>query len=143
MTLSFRRTVSKVVSWTPTFTAEGTPPTGVTYTTQSADYEFLTSKTALIRFFILLSSKGSGGVGNVNIAGFPFTFDAISAAFGGVVLNTVDFSSGYTSAQWLVNGSSSILRLFEIGDNVAAQAVAWGAAGNSSVFRGTGLVHIA
>lgn len=143
MTLSFRRTNTRVIAFTPTFTAEGTPPTGVTYGTVAGDYELVASKTAFIRFLIILTSKGTGGVGNINIGGFPFTFDSVSAALGGSILNTVDFSTGYTSVQWLVNGGSSILRLFEIGDNVASQALAWSAAGNTSVFRGAGLVHLA
>src|SRR5262245_22823358 len=57
-------------TWTPTFSAV-TPPTGVTYTTQTGTYT-KTGRLVFAQCQMTLSSKGSGGSGAATLGGFPF-----------------------------------------------------------------------
>lgn len=57
---------------TISFTAVGTPPTGVTYTSQTLTYTKI-GREVCMRGRLILSNKGSGGVGQVEITGLPFS----------------------------------------------------------------------
>ena len=59
-------------TYTPTFSALGTPPTSVTYTTQTASYTKI-GRLVFAQWRVTLSSKGTGGVGQVAIGALPFS----------------------------------------------------------------------
>jgi hypothetical protein len=63
-------------TWTPTITATTTAPSGVTYNFRGGRYTKI-GRMVSIQFGMQLSNAGSGGSGNINITGLPFT--ALSA----------------------------------------------------------------
>jgi hypothetical protein len=58
-------------TWTPALSAAGTPPTGVTYSTQDGTYTKF-GRLVFVTWRMTLTSKGAGGVGQVQITGLPF-----------------------------------------------------------------------
>lgn len=111
-------------TFVPVFTAT-TPPTGVTYTTQLASYTKL-GRLVFVSVYLNLSSKGTGGVGDVIITGLPFTAlnngiaTALATFHGGVNLN-----AGYTQATGYTNTNSTQIKIRESGDSVVDQDITW------------------
>ena len=82
--------------WTPGFSAETTPPTGITYSLQDGRYVKV-GKIVTASFDVLVASPGSGGNGIVMLTGFPFTNGFTSASgllgyFSGVALGVSGLS---------------------------------------------------
>lgn len=116
--------------WTPVFSA-ATPPTGVTYSTQTG-YYLVHGTMVFIRFRMILTSKGAGGAGDIIITGLPLVSANDVLTPLGTIVGAMNFSAGYTQAEAYINANAQTIRLREIGDNVAHQDLSWAAAANTS-----------
>jgi hypothetical protein len=67
-------------TWTPVFIAATTNPTGVTYSLQVGRYTKI-GKSVTVWGQVALTSKGTGGVGEVRITGLPFVSENVSGLF--------------------------------------------------------------
>lgn len=123
-------------TFTPAFTAATTPPTGVTYAIQSGDY-VKWGRLVWVSLSIFLTSKGSGGVGAINLTGLPFI---VATGHQPMVLpasfHNVDFDAGFTFAQCVFQAGTTQCTMIEMGDNIAQQGLAWANATNTSLWRG-------
>lgn len=119
-------------TFNPVFTA-ATPPTSVTYGTQHGSYRKIGS-VVFVKIRIVLTSKGSGGVGAVQLTGLPFTSAAVPCALSMSDWDNINLSTGYTHAGASVGASGTAVNINENGDNVAGQAVTWANCANNSAF---------
>ena len=121
-------------TFTPTFTA-GTPPTGVTYSTQLGYYTKIGNQ---VDFYlrIVLTSKGSGGAGNATLAGLPFSANNPGATIAvcGLNIGNVTLAAGYAQAVALVNAGGTSVVIGLNGNNVAIGFTQWSEANNTSRF---------
>lgn len=112
-------------SWTPTFSA-ATPPTDVTYTTQTGRW-VRQGSIVYYEFLLTLSNKGSGGVGTVAIDGLPFA--ARSGNYGqggGLRVSTLTFpGGGYTAPTPRVLQSTTTINISLSGSTLAAVFSVW------------------
>lgn len=121
-------------NFTPTFTANTTPPTGVTYGSQIGNYTRI-GRVVFIRIQLILSSKGAGGVGSARIGGLPFSIlGAGAAAVMSCSVSNVDLAAGFSwlSARPQVAGTN--ISLPQAGDNIAEVALPWSQCNDNSEF---------
>ncbi len=90
-------------SWTPALNFGGAT-TGITYSGASGFY-MQTGKLVFIQGVILLTSKGSAGSGNANIAGFPVTSSAYTYAI--LSLSWQNMTSSYVNMHGFVSTSTA------------------------------------
>lgn len=111
------RTVAQVLaslgyavgSWTPTFSA-ATPPSSVTYTTQTGNYIDFVS-LVFLTWRLTVNSKGSGGAGAVSIGGMPFSVTGLPVS-GPIRYQTVTLPSSGVGMAGLGNGTRMDLMTF-------------------------------
>lgn len=111
-------------SWTPTIIGSVTPGTQ-TYGTQAGAYRKI-GTMVLFSAFVSISAKDAGIAGNVRIGGLPFSVANNSSAAGAGSIGdcrAVNLTAGYTQLLLNIPQNASSLALFEVGDNVDAQAV--------------------
>ena len=132
-------------TFTPTFSAASTPPSSVTYA-GGGQQGWYTKKgrDVSIKVQLTLTSKGSGGVGDVLIGGFPFTSEATAAtpAPFGTYCSLVNLTAGYTQVTGYLSNNSTSAHLRETGDNIADQDVTWAAIANTSNFQFGGVYNV-
>jgi hypothetical protein len=119
-------------TWTPVFTASSTPPTSVTYTTQTGLYTKVGRKVTCTGY-ILLSSKGSGGAGIVKITGLPFTGNSATSSQG---VANLAFYSGYTTNViapygFMPNGTAYLYMEHQTAASTGELDTAWSDVGNA------------
>lgn len=125
-------------TWTPTFTALTTPPTSVTYTTQTGSYTKI-GNAVIYRFDVVLSSKGSGGVGAVLITGWPFT-----EAAGSTLVSLLP-SGGFTNPSSGIGQNGNLFgttMAVSTQVNTGAVTVTWADVTNSYNIRGMGVYRV-
>ena len=128
-------------TFTPTFTAQTTAPTGVTYSAQVGRYTRI-GDVVHYHLAVALTSKGSGGAGNAQLAGLPFTTRAGINPIGNCRLSNVAFSAGYSFVATLLQASATTMIICEQGSGVGDQNIQWSAIANNSVFVVTGLYWV-
>lgn len=119
-------------SFTPAFSALTTPPTDVTYGTCTARW---VRQGSMVYYELLmnLTSKGTGGVGNVLITGFPFTSRAGNYGAGGNLrCSLVTLPAGYTQFSPRFTLSSNTLQIAIVGSNIAQSFSTWADWANTS-----------
>jgi hypothetical protein len=67
-------------AWTPAISASTTAPTGLTYSVAAGRYVKI-GNTVFVQFGLKLTSKGTGGVGEIIISGLPFVRSSTYASF--------------------------------------------------------------
>lgn len=124
--------------FTPVFTASTVAPTGVTYSVQVGTYTKM-GRMVFFDFQITLTSKGTLGVGNINITGLPYTLPG-GAANKGIVtsFSNIALSAGYTYAQCNVANGTSQMVVGKYGDGLAQANLQWADATDTTVIRGNG-----
>lgn len=131
-------------SFTPTFTA-ATAPTGVAYSVQSG-YYLKVGNTVFFALAIVLTSKGTGGSGNIFIGGLPFTSLAATSATSpwtnSARISNVTLDTGYTQFVSLVQSNNNRCNMVEMGSGVAALNLQWSAASNTSSFQVEGFYFV-
>jgi hypothetical protein len=127
-------------TWTPALSASTTPPSSVTYSTQTGYYTKI-GNAVFIRGRMTLTSAGTGGVGNTRISGLPFTTQNLAVAIA-INIASITLDTGYTSFTGIVLGNSTMLQLNENGSNVASQAVPIGSVQNAADFSFSGLFFV-
>lgn len=119
-------------TWTPIWSGSGTA--GVfTYVTQDGVYT-LVGKLCYISARLSISAIGTPPVGNMRIAGLPFTCEATynhAISFGFIsnrdnIVNTIQMTG-------LVGASSALITLWESIDNAAIQQVTATTFGNPNI----------
>jgi Protein of unknown function (DUF2793) len=126
-------------SWTPTFTAATTPPTGVTYSTQSGGYTKI-GNLVTVWFYMALSSKGTGGAGIARLGGLPFAVGDPGTAnqFGaGGRFWDIAYPAGTTQGSLAAVRSTSQFSIAASGSGVASASIQWSDFGNTSQVAGT------
>ena len=103
-------------SWTPTLTFGG-GSTGITYSTQSGTYTRI-GNIAFVTMIIILTNKGSS-TGNAVVTGFPLTFSAQNENVCCGLWNLITFTGTHTQVVINAEASTSNIRLFQCGENVA------------------------
>jgi hypothetical protein len=114
------------LNWTPTLSAATTPPTGVTYSNQTG-LSYRLGNLVYIRCHLILTSAGTGGVGQAQINGLPYP--VVSSFTVCMPFNTGTTLTAGRIMQLLSVGSS--LKFYEVG-NTGSIAVAIGAIGGTS-----------
>jgi hypothetical protein len=123
-------------TWTPVFTAATTPPTGVTYSGQVGRYTKI-GKSVTVWGSVILSSKGTGGVGEVRITGLPFTSENISNLF---IRGACDIggSSTWGASKTMITASTipgdTYVALIESGSGQGLTNPTWANQTNSSSY---------
>lgn len=126
-------------TFTPTAGTDATAPSGVTYALNEG---WFTKIGNVVNFacVVQLSSKGSGGTGNVRILGLPYASGINAGTFGlSVRIGGVALDTGYTQFGGGVGALSALLTITEHGSNVASLAVPWANVSNTSVFVASGM----
>jgi len=122
-------------TWTPTLPQNGS----VTYSTQFGRYTKIGNTVTV--WFTVAASSWSGGSGNLNIGGLPYTTNIEgNFGFGGSLIRSVgvNLSSGYTSASLIANSTSgSHLAVYQLGDNVSTVALNYSALSTTGAISGT------
>jgi hypothetical protein len=122
-------------TWTPTATAQTTPPTGVTYSSQVGNYTKL-GNVVHVWARVALTSKGSSGVGNILIGMLPFTVnDPGTPVYAGPLrANSLTFTAGYTQVVCAPVRASTNVAVIEQGSGVTDQNSVWANVANTSAF---------
>jgi hypothetical protein len=126
-------------TWTPVFTASTTPPTGVNYGTQSGSW-IRKGNEVTVWFSIILSSKGTGGVGNILITGLPFTANNNVANATGALLTSVATGAGQVGIAQITPNTTRVT--INQSGNGSNSNIAWSSAVDTDVFRATITYHI-
>lgn len=111
-------------TWTPTVTGSTTNPT-VSYSLQRGRYTRI-GRLVTLECYLSWSSL-SGGSGNAQISGLPFTVDGSTGAYGGGAISLLDgvtFYAGRTAANVQPQASTSNLYIYQFGSLVTSSATA-------------------
>jgi len=119
-------------TFTPALSA-ATPPTGVTYGTQHGSYTKI-GNAVEIKVRVILTSKGSGGVGAISLTGLPFTSAAVACALTMSDWDLINLNTNYTHAGASVAASATSININENGDNVSGAGVTWANIANTTSF---------
>jgi len=120
-------------TFTPTLTGSSSDPS-VTYTTQEGHY---TKVGSTVFFAIRFSTSAfSGGSGNLEISGLPFTSNAsLDIRGGGVGLN-YQFATNLNPMAWRINAGASKISLWRNNNNADVVVTSNGAASLRIEFTG-------
>ena len=119
-------------TWTPAFTTDATGPTGVTYSYRSGTYTKI-GDLVYFRCTIQLSSKGTGGTGNVLISGIPFSPVGLTGGYAYQPIAAWFYpQSGDTFTSLYASIYDSGGYIFVANSPKATDMTAWSSFGNSS-----------
>ena len=122
-------------TWTPSLSAITTAPTGVTYdaTYRKGRYVKI-GRMVFVEYIMILTNKGTGGVGDSLITGLPFTHAAndIFATYTGTVCNLTTGRNGVFMQ--MNSGQNYLVALY--GNGGTATGLPWSDLANNSDFRG-------
>jgi hypothetical protein len=127
-------------SWTPTFTTNGTAPTGVTYEIRQGRYTKI-GRTVYIRMTIRLSSKGTGGTGDIMITGAPFS----PGDYGGYAYQTMPmfyYAAGGISGTITAAFYDTTPIVYIGTPNSATSLVQWSTCSNSETLSFSGVYQV-
>jgi hypothetical protein len=121
-------------TFTPTFTAS-TAPTSVTYSTQVGIYQKIGNKV-FIEISLTLTSKGSGGSGNVTISNLPFAANNVTGYFPnfGCLIDSLNSDCQQVSIQISPN-EAAVIGIKNGGKSGSHAGLQWSDVTNSTVFR--------
>lgn len=106
-------------TWTATFTASTTPPTGVSYSAQTGWYTKIGNLVAFgVR--LIVSNVGSGGAGNPQIGGLPFVVANLPGAFeAACAVQGVTLDTNFTWLTVTPVAANSVMNFHESGSGQA------------------------
>jgi hypothetical protein len=128
-------------TFTPTFTASTTPPTGVTYAEQVGAYTKI-GNLVTYSYSCGLSSKGTGGVGRPEVAGLPFSQGALGRPGGLAFFGSYANVTLSDNIQLYGFNTGTNVTYYEIGEALSFSDAAWSAVGNASYIRQTGHYYV-
>ena len=119
-------------TWTPVFTTDSTAPTGVSYSSRYGTYTKI-GNVVSFRCTIQLSSKGTGGTGNVIISGMPFAAAGLAGGYAYQPINAWFYpQSGDTFTNLYASLYDSASYIFVGNTPKATDMTPWSSFGNSS-----------
>lgn len=127
-------------TWNPTIDLSTTQPTSPVYSTRTGRWiKLVDANLVYLDWAMFVSSKGSGGVGEVRVSGLPFTSknSASLSQVGGLTLTTVDFPGGNSYGQTYLEANATRLRMLFSTDNGSTATATWANWSNGSGCRGS------
>jgi len=120
-------------SWTPVFTAASVNPTGVAYTTQVGRYTKI-GKSVTVWANLGLSSKGTGGSGEVRITGLPFASEGTGGLYprGAGDIGSATWGASKTQITFATVPSSSYVAIIESGSGQSLLNPTWANTNNNT-----------
>lgn len=122
-------------TWTPVL-AFGGASTGITYALNTGSYTRI-GNTLFFIARVALTSKGSS-IGNATVSGLPTVAAGGDGNISFSMWHLIDLSAGSTHVGGVVTSGSSVVAMYESGDNTNLQALTDIAFANSSTFYFTG-----
>lgn len=110
-------------TFTPTLTGSSTNPT-VTYSIQRGRYTRV-GRLVTIECYVAWSAI-TGGSGNIQVAGFPYTIDSNTGASGGGAISYLDgftFTAGRPAPGLLANANTTTASVMCMGSGVSTQFI--------------------
>ena len=103
-------------TWTPTLGGSTADPTGVSYAAQTGRYTRV-GRTVTVSGLLGFTTY-TGGTGDAIVRGLPFTVNATVSGIGGVLLEQITFSAGYTSVASRATSGTAFVDVMQVGTGV-------------------------